>query len=443
MLIIIVIFSILNIPNLIQELLAKVKNISVINYKQQINVLLRSVLYRFISNFSSIFSRSSIEEQGKIEPFLINNAKLEILFCYLADGAILLDSELKILLVNPKAIVQLDWSNKPITGRCIFDLLPGYINDQLLPVCNDILAKSCYNNFVQKTRELCIKIQSKKTRNLRFIFTVVSQRNYLSIQGIAITIQDVEMRLSIMENNQISTLSHELYTPLSNIRSFLETLYEYYDILSKLKKLEFLKIANQETIRLTNLVQYMLDLSSVESQSQYNYIKDEIDILNIVNYVIHTYQIIAQHKRIQLILESSNRVLPVMGNYNLLIQVINNLIGNAIKFAHVNSYIIVRAYNIAEKLEKYPSIERNLDLCKVRVEIIDEGVGIHKTLQQKIFQHFSQANNNFGISQGKGLGLAIVKTIIDKHNSSIYIYSESNIGSCFWFDLPVITVRNA
>ena len=441
MLIIIVIFSILNIPDLIQELLAKVKNISLINYKQQISVSLRSILYRFISNLSSVFSRSSIEGQEKIEPFLMNNTKLEVLFFCLADGAILLDSELKILLVNPKAIVQLDWSNKSITGRYIFDLLPGYINNQLLPVCNDILAESCYNNFVQKTCDLCIKIQSRKTRNLRFIFTVVSQQNYLSIQGIVITIQDVEMKLSIMENNQISTLSHELYTPLSNIRSFLETLYEYYDILSKIKKLEFLKIANQETIRLTNLVQYMLDLSSVESQ--YNYIKDEIDILNIVNYVIHTYQIIAQHKRIQLILESSNRVLPVIGNYNLLIQVINNLIGNAIKFTHVNSYIIVRAYNIVEKLEKYPSIEQSLYLCKVRVEIIDEGVGIHKTLQQKIFQRFSRANNNFSILQGKGLGLAIVKTIINKHSSSIYIYSESHIGSCFWFDLPVVTVRNA
>lgn len=372
----------------------------------------------------------------------MSNAKLEILFYCLADGVVLLDSKFRILLVNPKAVVQLGWSNEPITGKYIFDLLPKYVNDQLLPVCKDILSRSSCDSFVQETRELCLT-QLKKARNLRFILTLISRQNYIALQGIVITIQDIiqEMEFSVAKNKWIGTLSHELCTPLSNIRSFLETLYEYYDILSKLKKLEFLRVANQEIIRLTDLVQYMLDLSSVESQ--YDSVEDKIDIRNVINYVIHTYQIIAQYKKIQLILESSNHLLPVIGSYNLLIQVINNLIGNSIKFTHANGCIIIRAYSIVEKLEKSSSIEQDLCLHKVRVEVVDEGIGIHKTLQRRIFQRFSQDDNNFNILVGKGLGLAIVKTIIDKHNSSIYIYSEAHIGSCFWFDLPVVTVRNA
>lgn len=367
---------------------------------------------------------------------------MEVLFCYLADGAILLDSEFRILLANPTAVVQLDWSNKSISGKYIFNLLPKYINDQLLPICNDILAKNYWSNFIPKTRELCIKIQSKKIKNLKFLFTLVSQQDYSSLKGVVITIQDItqEIELNTTKSKLISTLSHELYTPLSNIRSFLETLYEYDDILSKLKKLEFLEIANHETIRLTNLVQHMLDLSSLESQ--FIYITDKVDIRNIINYVMRTYQVIAQHKKIQLVLEISNHLLPVVGNYNLLVQVINNLIGNAIKFTHIGSYIIVRVYSIIEKLENSHSVEQDSYMHKVRVEVIDEGIGIHKTLQPEIFRLFSQANSSFSILKGKGLGLAIVKTIIDKHNSSIYIYSESHIGSCFWFDLPIITMKN-
>lgn len=402
----------------------------------------RNILYQFISNCSLIFRRSELSEQEKIEQLLVSNAKLEILFYYLADGVVLLDSKFRILLVNPKAVIQLGWSGEPITGEYIFDLLPESVNDQLLPVCKDILSRSSCDSFVQETRELCLT-QLKKSRNLKFILTLISRQNYIALQGIVITIQDIiqEMEFSVAKNKWISTLSHELCTPLSNIRSFLETLYEYYDILSKLKKLEFLRVANQEIIRLTDLVQSMLDLSSVESQS--DSVEYKVDIRNVINYVIHTYQIIARHKKIRLILESSNHLLPVIGNYNLLIQVINNLIGNSIKFTYASGYIIIRAYNIVEKLEKNSSVEQDLCLHKVRVEVIDEGIGIHKTLQQRIFQRFSQADNNFNVLAGKGLGLAVVKTIIDKHNSSIYIYSEAHIGSCFWFDLPVVTVRDA
>ena len=440
--IILIIIVIFNILNLIQKSLAKERSISLINYKQIISLLFNNVLYQFISNFRLIFRRSELSEQDKIEQLLVNNTKLKTLFCCLADGAILLDSKFRVLLANPAAVVQLDWSNKSVIGKYIFDLVPKHVSNQLLPVCNDLLMKSCCSNFIQETHDLCITIQLKQVKILKFLFTVSSRQDCNCTKSIVITIQDItrEIEMNITKGKLISTLAHELYNPLSNIRSFLETLYEYDNILDRLKKLEFLEIANQETIRLANLVKHMLDLSSLESQ--YGCITDSIDIISIIDYVMHTYQVVAQRKKVQLVLENSNRLLPVIGNYNLLIQVIGNLIGNAIKFTHTNSCIIVRAYSIDEKLENYPSVDQDLCLRKVRIEVIDEGIGIHKTLQQKIFQHFSQVDNKFNVFKGKGLGLAIVRTIVNKHNSSIYIYSESHIGSCFWFDLPIILEKD-
>ena len=116
-----------------------------------------------------------------------------------------------------------------------------------------------------------------------------------------------------------------------------------------------------------------------------------------------------------------NQSLPlVYGNSNLLLQVLINLIGNALKFTHKDGAIIIQAYEIGSK---------------VRIEIIDSGIGISFRSKKKIFNRFVRDENEVHTLKGTGLGLSIVDTILQNHNSTINVSSKKDVGSVFWFDL--------
>jgi two-component system sensor histidine kinase NblS len=106
---------------------------------------------------------------------------------------------------------------------------------------------------------------------------------------------------------------------------------------------------------------------------------------------------------------------------------LTNLVGNALKFTYKNGEIIIRAYKIGKKKNS-----------KIRVEIVDTGIGVLYDYQQDIFQRFYRIENNVHTLKGTGLGLSIVQTILSQHNSTINIVSRFNVGSIFWFDLILI-----
>jgi len=116
--------------------------------------------------------------------------------------------------------------------------------------------------------------------------------------------------------------------------------------------------------------------------------------------------------------------LNVKGNKDLLFQVLINLVGNALKFTYKDGEIILRAYSIQTQ--------------KVRVEIVDTGVGISYTYQQYIFQRFYRVENDVHTLKGAGLGLSIVDTILVEHKTEINVVSRYGVGSAFWFDLTVV-----
>ena len=179
--------------------------------------------------------------------------------------------------------------------------------------------------------------------------------------GITLTIQDNtrELQLDKTRNQFMSNVSHELRTPLFNIKSFIETTKEYKYTLSNNQKNDFLETVNKETDRLTKLVNEILNLSRLESG--YKYVFEGVNLNKIIQQIIRNYQFIAQDRAI-LVETNLNQSLPlVYGNSNLLLQVLINLIGNALKFTHKDGAIIIQAYEIGSK---------------VRIEIIDSGIGI-------------------------------------------------------------------
>ncbi|PSP09002.1 MAG: PAS domain-containing sensor histidine kinase, partial [Cyanobacteria bacterium SW_9_47_5] len=138
----------------------------------------------------------------------------------------------------------------------------------------------------------------------------------------------------------------------------------------------------------------------------------------------------ARDKGITLNQEVEADLPAVQGNYDLLLQVFSNLVGNSLKFTESGGEVTIRAY-LLEEHQVYEAIPR------VRVAVSDTGMGIDLEDQQAIFDRFFRVENQVHTLEGTGLGLSIVKNIIEKHHSTVHLATEVGVGTTFWFDLPI------
>jgi len=146
---------------------------------------------------------------------------------------------------------------------------------------------------------------------------------------------------------------------------------------------------------------------------------------------LRTHQLNARDKGIELIQDVDPELPLVLGNYDLLLQVLNNLLGNSLKFTQAGGKVAIRAYAISTQRD------RHVPPDQVRVEISDTGIGIDPEDQDAIFDRFFRVENRVHTLEGTGLGLSIVRNIIAKHNSRVHLISEVGVGTTFWFDLAV------
>ena len=431
------VFNALTITQPIKELLLGVKNIATGNFKQRIDLPLGGELGELILSFNDMAERLEKFEEQNIEELTAEKAKLETLVSTIADGAILLDSQLKLILVNPAARRMFNWEETHIVGEYLLEYLPPEVTKQLQQPLTHIsqgehTEDEKYHHSILPTRgEFTISLNPPHQHTFRILLTQVLDQNRENIKGIVMTVQDItkEAELNEAKSQFISNVSHELRTPLFNIKSFIETLLEYGDDLTEAEKLEFLQTANNETDRLTRLVNDVLDLSRLESSRSYEF--TPLDLAQPIEQTLRTYQLNAKDKNIRLIQDIEPFLPPIWGHYDLLLQVFTNLVGNALKFTLEEGTVTIKAYAVRANPEN-PS-----EYSHVRVEITDTGIGIAPEDQEAIFDRFFRVENRVHTLEGTGLGLSIVKNIADKHNSRIHLVSEEGVGTTFWFDLQI------
>ncbi len=440
------VFNALMITRPIKELLVGVKNIAAKNFKQRINLPLRGELGELIASFNLMAEKLENYEEQNIEELTSEKAKLETLVSTIADGAVLIDPEMQIILVNPTAKSIFGWGDDAI-GDNILHRLPSELTIKL--------TKPLYQMIERKTEpregeegqdnhsapmsepqhlsdrdEFRITLNNPTPRTVRVLLSRVIDGGSENIKGIAMTVQDItrEVELNEAKSQFISNVSHELRTPLFNIKSFIETLSEYGEDLTQVQRREFLDTANHETDRLTRLVNDVLDLSRLESSRTYNL--SGVDLCQPIEQTLRTCQLNAKDKGIELHQELEPNLPCVMGNYDLILQVLTNLVGNSLKFTNAGGKVTVRAYQT-------PAKSNTLNQSAVKIEVADTGIGISPEDKEAIFERFFRVENRVHTLEGTGLGLSIVRNIIEKHNSRIYIDSEVGVGTTFWFELPI------
>jgi len=225
-----------------------------------------------------------------------------------------------------------------------------------------------------------------------------------------------------MKSEFVSIVSHQLRSPLSNLRWSLELLMS--GRLGKIEEqqLDYFKILKDNSSRMGELVRDLLIVSRIE-QGRLLFKDQEVPLADLIQGVISLSAPFARASNVEIKFEPKNNLPKIFSDPSQLKLIIENLLDNAIRYIKEKGEVKI---NLVKKDSRF------------NFEIKDNGVGIPKEDQKYIFQKFFRSSNILKYkTQGTGLGLYITKSLIEKMGGKIGFKSEENKGSTFWFSLPI------
>jgi signal transduction histidine kinase len=232
--------------------------------------------------------------------------------------------------------------------------------------------------------------------------------------------------LDRMKDDFVSTVSHELRTPLTAIRATAEILHDHPDT-PPAKRAEFVDIILNETERLTRLIDQILDLARLES-GRAAWGVEPLDPRQIVQQAAAATEGLFRSRQIRLQTALPPQVPPVLADRDRLMQVLLNLLTNAVKFCAPATGLV--------------NLGVMVDGDFVRIQVQDNGVGIAPEQQAAIFEKFRQAGGGTARPAGFGLGLPISRLIVRQFGGDLWVQSEPGRGSTFSFTLPVAPIAS-
>jgi signal transduction histidine kinase len=231
-------------------------------------------------------------------------------------------------------------------------------------------------------------------------------------------------RLDEMKSEFVSVASHELRTPLSTIKNAVQLILRGKAGEINETQANFLSIAERNIVRLTNILNNLLDLTRIES-GKIGMKFEDLDLRGPLDFIASSLKPQADGKSIHLKTEVPEQLAPVYGDREKIERILMNLIGNAIKFTPEGGEVVVSA--------KLIDGSKN----SVAISVRDSGVGIPADQLGKIFEKFHQVEGSLHRSvSGTGLGLAITKGLVEAHQGMICVESQVGKGSTFTFILP-------
>jgi len=351
------------------------------------------------------------EINAKVKNISSEKAKLETILSSMFEGIMLTNERGEILLLNP-SIRKLFFIDSSPEGRKPLEVIR---NNAIQEIVDRVL----HENREVITQEVSISIPEQKTIMINGVPVVKDN----VIEGAVFVFHDITelKRLEEIRKDFVANVSHELRTPISSIKGYAETLLDgKVDNEDTVK--EFLSIIYQDSNRLANLIDDLLDLSKIES-GKMKLEFEPLEILPIVNRCVNVLGKSAKDKSLSVKLDIPTNLLKILGDHKRLSQVFLNLLDNAIKYTPEGGSITVNATS-KEKI--------------VQVDISDTGIGISEKDLPRIFERFYRVDKARSRELGgTGLGLSIVKHIIQAHNGQVWVQSTLGQGSTFSFTIPI------
>jgi PAS domain S-box-containing protein len=232
------------------------------------------------------------------------------------------------------------------------------------------------------------------------------------------TLYDQVSQLEQLKTDMIRLASHDLRNPLSTIIGFLDLLHMDRKNLQP-RQLEAVTMSMELAEQMQNIIKDILSLERYQQDTTYKM----LDIYTVVQQVTEQLAPQASAKRLTIESNLGERPMVVIGDTTQLREAVRNLVTNAVKYTREGGHVTV-------------SLDNNTQEVCFQVE--DNGIGIPKDLQDRLFEPFYRApNEETRGTQGTGLGLYLVKSVIERHNGQVFFHSEHGKGSTFGFSLPL------
>lgn len=247
--------------------------------------------------------------------------------------------------------------------------------------------------------------------------------NVIFIIGLVYVIRNVakEMELAKIKSNLVANVSHEIRTPVALIRLYAETL-EMGRIVDEVKKNKYYKTILAETVRLTQLINNMLDFSKIESKKK-EYRMSLNDMSAVLEHVLEMYHYNFEQQNFQVERQIADNLPQIYVDSEAVIQATINLLDNAMKYSQENKRIVIAL----EQQEQY-----------LVLSVQDHGIGIAESEHKKIFQKFYRVGDSLvHDTKGSGLGLSLVDHIMKVHHGKVTLESKPGQGSTFSLLFPL------
>ena len=344
----------------------------------------------------------------------------EILLNSVADGICGLDPNGLVSFANPAAVSMLGAATSSLTGKAVHDLLHGFApaGSQCGAECPLLRATGRLQLMATAGEDTLYRSDGSPFR-VDYALTPILDHGRLS--GSVLSFRDISQRYALdrLKDEFISTVSHELRTPLTAIRGSLGLLSHGSLIEVNDKAANLLRIALANSDRLLRLINDILDLERMQSGRDRLVFK-KVQLGQIVRQAIDCTAPVADAAGVQLIQDTTQ--VEIAADPDRLVQVLTNLISNAIKFSPRNSCV---------------SVLMRPDLNGVTLSVVDAGRGIPADKLESIFGRFQQVDASDSRQKGgTGLGLAICRTIAHQHSGRIWAERNPVRGSTFRVFLP-------
>jgi two-component system phosphate regulon sensor histidine kinase PhoR len=394
----------------VKQLTNFVRSIAKGNFKGSINIDVNNE----IGELAHSFMHMKNELDKTITELWQKNVEMETIINSMIGGLIALDNDNRIILINNTAIKMFNIKNKKIIGENILLVVRNHAFNQFLKEYSDVLTP-------KKQQVLDIQYDDKYYKIYRSPIETKAEKN--SVIGTLFIIQDVTniRKLEQIRSEFVSNVTHELKTPLTSIKGFIDTL-KGGAIHDEEVAERFLDIIDIEAERLTVLIEDILELSEIETMKQDVRI-DDYNLEDIIKEVIDIVSQNAEKKNIQVYYDMEPSISQVHVNRDRLKQMLINLVDNGIKYNNPGGEVRI----VCKRFNK-----------NIEFHVCDNGIGIANEHIPRLFERFYRVDKGRSRNQGgTGLGLSIVKHIVNLYNGDIQVKSEVGKGTEFIIRLPI------
>ncbi|MDP2856785.1 MAG: ATP-binding protein [Bacillota bacterium] len=367
-----------------------------------------------IGQLAQMFNLLGSRLRSTLDEIEEEKAKLETVLNSMTDGVIAVDPQNTVELANPAAGRFLAADTASLVGRPVEDVMSSLLTR------DEIEAATSGGAVITKA------IVSGSEDNTVLQVISASTRGEQGRSGTVFVLQDVtsQERLDSLRKEFVANVSHELKTPITTVKSYVETLIDGALVGGVAR--QFLEVILKETDRMSRLVRDLLDLSRIDYK-QVAFDLRPVDPATLLRDSVRKLSVQAGNKGINLNIVADETP-AVLADWDRLQQVVLNVVANSIEFTPQGGSVTLEAAENGEM---------------VTFRIADTGIGIPQADLPRIFERFYRVDKARSRQMGgTGLGLAIAKEIIDAHKGRIRIESQVGKGTVVTFELPVAKVAD-